>query len=76
MILIYFTATKGLMQAYNMSTGLIPNGSAVKIVMIAIDASGNLFTYNETRTVNASATIDVVLTGISDVNLTAYLDAL
>ena len=75
-IFIYFTNHKGLMQAYNMSTGLIPNGSNVKIVMIAIDASGNLFSYNETRTVTASATIDVVLSGITDPNLTAYLDAL
>lgn len=75
-IFIYFTAHDGLMQAYNMSTGLIPDGSEVKIVMIAIDSSGNLFTYNETRTVTASATIDIVLSGISDANLTAYLDAL
>ena len=75
-IFVYFTAHKGLMQAYNMTTGLIPDGSDVKIVMIAIDASGNLFTYQETRNVTASATIDIVLSGTTDPNLTAYLDAL
>ena len=54
------------MQAYNMSTGLIPDASNVKIVMIAIDASGNLFTYQETRNVTSSATIDVVLSATTD----------
>ena len=75
-IFVYFTAIKGVMQAYNMSTGIIPDASNVKIVMIAIDASGNLFTYQETRNVTSSATIDVVLSAITDANLTAYLDAL
>ena len=75
-IFIYFDGTKGLMQAYNMSSGLIPDGSNVKIIMIAIDSNGDLFTYNETRTVNSSAVIDVSLSAITDANLTAYLDAL
>lgn len=75
-IFVYFTSHKGIMQAYNMSTGLIPDASNVKIVMIAIDASGNLFTYQETRNVTSSATIDVVLSATTDANLTAYLDAL
>ncbi len=75
-IFIYFPATQTVMQAYNTVSGLIPNGSSVKIVMMAQDASGNLFSYTETRTVNSSATIDVSLSQTTETALTSYLDGL
>ena len=42
-IFVYFPATKTVMQVYNVVSGSIPDGSAVKIVAIAVDAKGNLF---------------------------------
>ncbi|MCO6500428.1 MAG: hypothetical protein J5I47_08645 [Vicingus serpentipes] len=75
-IFIYFTGIKGVMQVYNMTSGLIPDGSNVKIVMIAVNSSGDLYTYKETRTVTSSSTIDVELTAISDADLTNHLDNL
>jgi len=75
-IFIYFPDIKGVMQAYNMTSGLIPNGSNVKIIMIAINSSGDLYTYQETKTVTSSSTIDVELISISDADLTNDLDNL
>lgn len=75
-IFIYFPTTKSVMQAYNMTSGLIPSGTNVKIIMIAVDGGGNLFHYYTTLTVNANTTLDVSLTAITDANLTALLDGL
>ena len=75
-IFVYIPASNTVMQVYNETSGLIPNGTSVKIVMMAIDASGQLFSYTESRTVNSSATIDVSLTQTTDAALTAHLDAL
>jgi hypothetical protein len=75
-IYIYFTGTNGVMQVYNMSSGAIPNGSSVKIVLIGLNSSGQLFTYTESRTVNGNALIDVELVQTSDANLTSYLNSL
>lgn len=75
-IFIYIPATRTVMQVYNMTSGLIPNGSSIKIVMIAVDGSGQLFSYTESRTVNSSATIDMSLSQTTDAALTSYLDNL
>ena len=75
-IFIYYPATKTVMQVYNTVSGLIPNGSSVKIVMMAIDGNNNLFSYTESLTVNGSATIDMSLSQTTDAALTTYLDAL
>ncbi|NOG57002.1 MAG: hypothetical protein HND54_04620 [Bacteroidetes bacterium] len=75
-IFIYFTGIDGLMQVYNKTSGLIPNGSSVKIVMMAQNSSGQLFSYTETRTVSSSATIDVSLSQTTDAILTTYLNSL
>ena len=75
-IFIYIPSTRTVMQVYNMVSGLIPNGETVKIVLMAQDASGQLFSYTETRTVNASASIDITLSQTTDAALTAYLDGL
>jgi len=75
-IFIYFPSSRTVMQVYNSVSGLIPTGSNVKIVMIAVDGSGQLFSYTESRTVNASATIDMSLSSTTDAALTSYLDNL
>ncbi|MGB0886581.1 MAG: hypothetical protein ACPGSL_00550, partial [Vicingaceae bacterium] len=49
-IFIYIPTTQTVMQVYNASSGLIPSGSNVKIIMMAIDTNGDLFSYTETRT--------------------------
>ncbi|MBL4593412.1 MAG: hypothetical protein JKX68_06305 [Flavobacteriales bacterium] len=75
-IFIYIPASRTVMQVYNMSSGLIPNGSSIKIVMMAIDGSGQLFSYTESRTVNNSATIDISLSSTTDAALTTHLNGL
>ncbi len=75
-IFIHFPATGTIMQVYNQVSGLIPNGSSVNIVLMAMDANNQLFSYTETRTVNSSATIDIELNSTTDAALTSYLDNL
>jgi hypothetical protein len=75
-IFIYITGTKTVMQVYNSSSSLIPNGSAVKIVAIGINSSGNLFSFSQNQTVTASAQIDIVLSATTDAALTTLLDGL
>jgi len=75
-IFIYFPAINGLMQVYSVNSGAIPNNSNVKIVMIAVNSSGQLFSYTENRTVNSSAAIDVVLSPTTDPLLTVLLNSL
>jgi hypothetical protein len=64
------------MQAYNQSLGIIPNGTLTKIVAIAQDADGNLFSFYNELTVNNSQSINIILNQISDSDLTAVLDGL
>lgn len=75
-IFAYLPATKTVMQAYNQSLGIIPNGTLTKIVAIAQDAGGNLFSFYNELTVNNSQTINITLNQISDPELTALLDGL
>jgi hypothetical protein len=75
-IFAYLPTTKTVMQAYNQSLGIIPNGTITKIVAIAQDASGNLFSYYNELTINNSQSINITLSQISDSNLTAVLDGL
>ena len=64
------------MQVYNLASGQIPNGSAVKIIAIAVDGSNQLYSFYQTQTVNASASVDVTMSATSDAALTALLDGL
>jgi hypothetical protein len=75
-IFIYFPATKTLMQAYNSVSGSIPTNSVVKIVAIAVDASGNLFSYYLYKNVGANEQIDVTMSATTDAALTSLLDGL
>jgi len=75
-IFIYFPSTKTVMQAYNKASLQIPNGSSVKIVAIAVDGSGNLFSFTDTKTVNSSSTIDITMVATTDAALTTVLDGL
>ena len=75
-IFAYFPSHKGLMQVYNLTSGVIPSGSDVKLVGMAIDASGNLFSFDGTLNVTSNVSVTVTMQAISDPDLTALLDAL
>lgn len=75
-IFVYFPATKTVMQVYNMASGSIPSGSAVKIVAIAVDANGQLFSYTQNLTMTSSTQAQVTMTATTDAALTALLDGL
>ena len=75
-IFIYIPTSKTVMQVYNQTSGAIPTGSNVKIILMGVDANGQLFSYTENRTLNSSATIDVSLNQTTYGALTTYLDGL
>jgi len=75
-IFIYFPGTKTVMQAYNSASSAIPNGSAVKIVAIGLDANGNLFSFSQNQTVSSSTSVNITLSATTDAALTTLLDGL
>ena len=75
-IFAYLPATKTVMQSYNQSLGIIPNGSDVKIIAFAIDGNGSLFSYSQQLNVSASQTIQVTMLQTTDAQLTALLNSL
>lgn len=75
-IFLYIPATKTVMQGYNQTIASVPGGSNVKIVLMAIDSNGDLFSYTDTRTINGNTSIDVTLSSTTDAALTAHLNSL
>lgn len=73
---IYLSDKKSLTQVHNQTSISLPKGEAATIIMMAIDADNNLFSYSKEVTVDADATYDVELSSISESNLTALLDGL
>ena len=79
-IFVYFPTTNparaGVMQVRNLVSGSIPNGSSVKVIAIGVDASGQLFSFNKTLTVNNNEKIEVTMAAITDADLTTFLNGL
>lgn len=75
-IFIYIPATKTLVQGYNQTASGIPNGSSVKIVLMAQDNNGDLFSYTKTKTINGNTSIDISLSSTTDAALTSHLNGL
>jgi hypothetical protein len=75
-IFIFIPATKTLAQGYNKTVSGIPNGSSVKIVLMAQDNNGDLFSYTKTRTISGNTSIDVSLSPTTDAALTSHLNGL
>lgn len=75
-IFAYLPATKTVMQAYNQSLGIIPIGTVAKIIAIAQDASGNLFSFYQETTISGTQTINVTLSQTTDPELTNLLNGL
>ena len=75
-IFVYLPDTKTVMQAYNQSVGVIPNGTAAKVIAIAVNSAGTLFSFTQDLTVNTSQTVQVTMSATSDAVLTALLEGL
>jgi hypothetical protein len=75
-IFVYFPATKTVMQVFGSASGSIPDGSSVKIVAIAVDGSGTLFSFNQNLTMTSSTAVEVTMAATTDANLTALLNGL
>lgn len=75
-IFVYFPATKTVMQVFGSLSGSIPDGSSVKIVAIAVDGSGTLFSFNQNLTMTSSTAVEVTMAATTDANLTALLNGL
>jgi hypothetical protein len=75
-IFIYLPDKKSLMQVYNQTSGALPIGENMKIIAMAQNDSSQLFSYYKEIKVSTDNQVDVSLTKISDVELTAILDGL
>jgi hypothetical protein len=75
-IFIYLPDSKSLMQVYNQTSGALPLGENIKIILMGINDSTQLFSYYQETQVSSNNQVDVTLTSISDPDLTAILDAL
>ncbi len=75
-IFIYIPASKTVVQAYGQTAASIPSGSSVKIVLMAQNSNGDLFSWTDTRTINNNTSIDIVLNTTTDAALTSYLNGL
>ena len=75
-IFIYFPDAKSLMQVYNQTSGALPMGENIKIILIGINSSNQLYYYYNQTQVSSSNQVNVTLSSISDANLTAILDSL
>ena len=72
----YLPDTKTLLQSNEGVISGIPAGASAKIVAIAVNTSGDLFHFNQELTVNGNLTVMVIMTEISDPDLTTLLDSL
>ena len=75
-IFIYIPATKTLVQGYGQTASGIPSGSSVKIVLMAMDSNGDLFSYTDSRTISGNTSIDISLSSTTDAALTTHLNGL
>lgn len=75
-IFLYVPATKTVIQGYNQTITGVPSGASVKIVLMAIDNNGDLFSYTDSRTISANTTISLSLSATTDAALTTYLNGL
>lgn len=73
---IYVPASKTLIQAYNQTATGVPANASVKIVLMAVDNNGDLFSWTDSRTISANTSIDVSLNATTDNALTNYLNSL
>ena len=73
---IYFPNTKSLMQVYNQTSGSIPIGESMKVILIGMNSSSELYYYYSEIQSSTTNQISVSLSSVSDASLTAILDAL
>lgn len=76
-IFIYIPSKKTVMQVgAGLVSDQIPNGTAVKIIALGLDGSGNLFSFDQNLTVTANAQIDITLAATTDAAFTTLLNGL
>lgn len=76
-IFMYYPNLKSLMQVYNLTSGNAPIGDTVKIVMMGINSSQQLYYFYQKMPVSSSNNhLNVSLSPITDASMTAILDSL
>jgi hypothetical protein len=73
---LYLPNKRGLMQVYNQTSNELPIGEDMKIILIAINDSSQLFSSYKEAQVSTLNQVDVTLTKISDADLTTILNGL
>jgi hypothetical protein len=72
----YLPDSKTVLQSSGGIISGIPSGAFAKVIAIAVNTSGDLFHFYQELTVNGNSTEVVIMTGISDPELTTLLDGL
>lgn len=72
----YLPDSKTVLQSSNSVISGIPSGANARIVAIAVNSSGNLFHFYQELTVTGNSTQMVIMSEISDSDLTTLLDSL
>ena len=75
-IFMWFPNANGLMKVYNMSTDDVPLNEPVKIVCIARDASGNMYSFYQETTTSANMTLNVTMAQTTENDIITLLDNL
>ncbi len=75
-IFIYITDLQSVMQVYNQTSFSIPEGTAIKIICIAVDAGMTPYYFYTELTVGSSNSVDVTMTQTTDADLETLLDNL
>jgi hypothetical protein len=75
-IFMYLPSKESLIEVFNQQSIGLPTNEDVKIIIMAIDKSGKLFSFYKETKIGTDTSIDVTLTEISDTDLNNKLDNL
>ncbi len=75
-IFIYMPHLKGLMQVYDQTSAILPQGEEAKIIAMGIDGNQQLYYYYQDSLVKSNDHIEVTLDSTSDGALTTLLNSL
>jgi hypothetical protein len=75
-LFVYLPATRTLMQVFNTTSKPIPAGANAVVIAYGVNSSGQLYSFNQSLTVNTASQIEVTMSATNDASFTAFLDGL
>ncbi len=75
-IFVYIPSKKTVIQASSLTSDLIPNGTAVKIIALGIGSGSQLYSFDQNFTITTNTNIDITLSATTDAAFTTLLNSL